>query len=157
MTYGKIKISREERLKSFIKEELQRYYMYIARRDELETELDNFDIKYREIVNDPPIGGSIIKMPDGSPNNDNIVMRLLRKRVDIESNLLYYKNRVDTIEKWLDILTYKQKKFALVYICEYQCKNIKEAALEIKYAEDTVKHGTDPIINKIYKSFTKFM
>lgn len=154
---SKIRMSKEEYEKQFIQDELMRYYFYIDKRDEYKKEVDEFKSIYREAINDPSFGGSVAKMPDGSPDNSHIVIKLGGKLFDLESNFKYYENRVNTLVMWLGMLTEKQKRMALVYFCEYQCNNIHEAALELDYAEDTVKHCVKPIVNRIYKKFKKII
>ena len=107
------------------------------------------------MINDPPIGGSIIKMPDGTPNDRNLVMRLECKLNDMETNLKYYVNRIDLLNNWLGILTEKQYRVAKVYICQYQCQNVHEAALELNYAESTLKEYPDQIYERIRKKVSK--
>lgn len=152
---NKIKTSREEREKQYIKEELMRYYMYEDRIKKLEDEIAEFKLEYQDILNDPPIGGSIIKMPDGTSINQNIVMRLEYKLSDLESNLKYYRSRIEVLDSWLGILTEKQNKVAKVYICQYQCKDIHGAALELGYAESTLKEYPDKICERIRKKVMK--
>lgn len=148
---GKIRTSKEERERQYIKEELMRYYMYKDKIKELEDDIYRFKIKYRDMINDPPVGGSIIKMPDGTPNNQNLVMRLECKLNDLETNLKYYKDRINILNNWLGILTEKQCRVAKVYICQYQCKNVHEAALDLGYAESTLKEYPDKIYERIRK------
>lgn len=155
MVKEKIRTTKKQRDRQYIKEELMRYYMYKDKITELKVEIEQFKKEYREILNDPPIGGSIIKMPDGTPNNQNIVMRLESKLNDMESNLLYYKERINTLNKWLGILTEMQYKIAKVYICQYQCQNVHSASLELQYAEDTIKQYTDRITKRIQEKFNK--
>ena len=152
---NKIKTSKEEREKRYIKEELMRYHMYEDRIKKLEDEIAEFKQVYQDILNDPPIGGSIIKMPDGTPNNQNIVMRLEFKLNDLESNLQYYKSRIDILNNWLGVLTEKQNRVAKVYICQYQCQDIHRAALELGYAESTLKEYPDKIYERIRKKVLK--
>lgn len=152
---NKIKTSRDEREKQYIKEELMRYYMYKDKVMKLEDEIHRFKIKYRDLINDPPIGGSIIKMPDGSPNNRNLVMRLESKLNDLETELKYYRDRIGILDNWLGVLTEKQYKVAKLYICQYQCKNVADAAAELDYSIDTVKGYPDQIYNRIRKKVTK--
>ena len=140
---SKIKTSIEAREKQYIKEELMRYHMYEDRIKKLEDEIAEFKQVYQDILNDPPIGGSIIKMPDGTPNNQNIVMRLEFKLNDLESN------------HWLGVLTEKQNRVAKVYICQYQCQDIHGAALELGYAESTLKEYPDKIYERIRKKVLK--
>lgn len=152
---NKIKTSRDEREKQYIKEELMRYYMYKDKITKLETEIHRFKIQYRDLINDPPIGGSIIKMPDGSPNNRNLVMRLESKLNDLETDLKYYRDRIGILDNWLGVLTEKQYKVAKLYICQYQCRNVHKAALELDYAESTLKEYPDQICERIRKKVTK--
>lgn len=152
---SKIKTSIEAREKQYIKEELMRYHMYEDRIKKLEDEIAEFKQVYQDILNDPPIGGSIIKMPDGTPNNQNIVMRLEFKLNDLESNLQYYKSRIDILNNWLGVLTEKQNRVAKVYICQYQCQDIHGAALELGYAESTLKEYPDKIYERIRKKVLK--
>ena len=105
---NKIKTSRDEREKQYIKEELMRYHLYEERIRKLEDEIYRFKIKYRDLINDPPIGGSIIKMPDGSPNNRNLVMRLESKLNDLETDLKYYRDRISILDNWLGVLIFKR-------------------------------------------------
>lgn len=152
---GKIRTNKEERERQYIKEELMRYYMYEDKIKELEEDIRRFKIKYRDMINDPPIGGSIIKRPDGTPNNQNLVMRLECKLNDMETNLKYYKDRIAILDNWLGILTEKQNRVAKVYICQYQCQNVHEAALELDYAESTLKEYPDQIYERIRKKVSK--
>lgn len=152
---GKIRTSKEDREKQYIKEELMRYHMYEEKIASLKEEIRRFKIKYRDMINDPPIGGSIIKMPDGTPNDRNLVMRLECKLNDMESNLKYYEDRIDILNNWLGILTEKQYRVAKVYICQYQCQNVHEAALELNYAESTLKEYPDQIYERIRKKVSK--
>lgn len=155
MEKTKIRISREKRIKQYIKEELMRYYLYTDKIAELKIDIKAFKKKYQEILNDPPIGGSIIKIPDGSPNNQNLVMRLECKLNDMETNLKYYEDRIRILNNWLGVLTVKQSRVAKIYICQYQCQNVHEAALELGYAEDTVKGYPDEIYDRIMKKVSK--
>lgn len=155
MTASKIRISREEREKQFIKEELMRYHMYSDKVKELKQEIEDFKIEYQYIMNNPPVGGSVIKMPDGTVVDKNLVLRLEGKLGVMVNNLKYYKDRVDTLNKWMGMLTEKQKDVALVYFCEYQCKNVHEVALELGYAEDTIKEYQSTITGRIHKKFKK--
>lgn len=152
---GTVRIGTKERDKRYIKEELMRYYMYKDKIKELEDDIKQFKIKYRDIISDPPIGGSIIKMPEGTPNNQNIVMRLECKLNDLETNLKYYKDRIDILNNWLGILTEKQNRVAKVYICQYQCQNVHGAALELGYAESTLKEYPDQICERIRNKISK--
>ena len=142
-------------VKQYIKEELTRYHFYEKRIRELQKDIQNFKVKYRDIINDPPIGGSIIKMPDGTPNNQNIVMRLESRLNDMESDLKHYRDRIAIMDNWLGALTEKQYRVAQVYIMRYQCRNVHEAALELNYAEDTVKEYPNRIYERILKKVTK--
>ncbi len=151
---GKIRTSKEERERLYIKEELMRYHMYEDKIKELEDDIYRFKIKYRDMINDPPIGGSIIKMPDGMPNNRNLVMRLECKLNDLETNLKYYKDRIDILNNWLGVLTEKQNRVAKIYICQYQCQNVHDAALELNYAESTLKEYPDQIYERIRKKIS---
>lgn len=152
---NKIKTSKDEREKQYIKEELMRYHLYEERIRKLEDEIYSFKIKYRDMLNDPPIGGSIIKMPDGSPNNRNLVMRLESKLNDLETELKYYRDRIGILDNWLGVLTEKQYRVAKLYICQYQCKDIHGAALELGYAESTLKEYPEQIYERIRKNVTK--
>ena len=152
---NKIKTSKDEREKQYIKEELMRYHLYEERIRKLEDEIYSFKIKYRDMLNDPPIGGSIIKMPDGSPNNRNLVMRLESKLNDLETELKYYRDRIGILDNWLGVLTEKQYRVAKLYICQYQCKDIHGAALELGSAESTLKEYPEQIYERIRKNVTK--
>lgn len=143
-------------MKQYIKEELMRYHLYEEKIEELKDEIRQFKIEYQEILNDPPIGGSIIKLPDGTPGDENIVMRLERRLNDMESNLRYYESRIDVLDNWLGMLTYKQNHVARIYICQYQCQNIHDAALELGYAESTLKEYPDKICERILRKVNKF-
>lgn len=154
---GKIKTSKEDREKQYIKEELMRYHMYEEKIASLKEEICRFKIKYRDMINDPPIGGSIIKMPDGTPNDRNLVMRLECKLNDMETNLLYYENQLHMLDQWLYVLTPEQRDVIKVYVCEYQCQNRRHAALDLKCGEDNVKKRMDDGVRRIRKKFNEFM
>lgn len=157
MTASKIRISREEREKQFIKEELMRYHMYSDKVKELEQEIEDFKIEYQYIMNNPPVGGSVIKMPDGTVVDKNLVLRLEGKLGVMVNNLKYYKDRVDTLNKWMGMLTLSQLMIVKVYVCEYQCQDRWHAATDLKIDSETVKTQTNRAIKRIHKKFTKFM
>lgn len=142
-------------VKQYIKEELTRYHFYEKRIRELQKDIQNFKVKYRDIINDPPIGGSIIKMPDGTPNNQNIVMRLESRLNDMESDLKHYRDRIAIMDNWLGVLTEDQNRVARVYIMRYKCKDVDHAALELEYSRDTVKKYPSKICDRILKKVTK--
>ncbi len=153
---GKIKTSKEDREKQYIKEELMRYHMYEEKIASLKEEICRFKIKYRDMINDPPIGGSIIKMPDGTPNDRNLVMRLECKLNDMETNLLYYENQLHMLDQWLYVLTPEQRDVIKVYVCEYQCQNRRYAANDLGCDENNVKNATERGIKRIRKKIKEF-
>lgn len=150
-------LGKEERTKQYIKDELKRYYMYYDRVMELRKEIASFKDEYQEILNDPPIGGSIIKMPDGTPSGKNIVMRMRCKLNGLEANLEYYEDRLDTLDKWMDMLTPPLLEVVKIYVLEYQCENMHEAAIANGLSEDVVHKYTNRAIKSIYSNFKKFM
>lgn len=152
---SKIKTSIEEREKQYIKEELMRYHMYEDRIEELSTKIADFNREYQDILNNPPIGGSIVKMADGTVINQNIVMRLEYRLADLESNLKYYQERIKILDNWLGVLTEKQSKVAKIYICQYQCQDIHGAAIDLGYAESTLKEYPDKIYERIRRKVLK--
>lgn len=154
---GTVRIGTKERDKRYIKEELMRYHLYERKIEALKEEIHLFKIEYSEILNDPPIGGSIIKMPDGTKINRNIVMRLEYRLNDLESNLQYYKNQVHRLNNWLHVLTPEQRKIIMKYVCEYQCQDRGHAAVELKCDENNVKNGTERGIERIRKKFNEFL
>ena len=89
-----------------------RYHMYEDRIEELSTKIADFNREYQDILNNPPIGGSVVKMADGTVINQNIVMRLEYRLADLESNLKYYQERIKILDNWLGVLTEKQSKVA---------------------------------------------
>ncbi len=154
---GKIRTSKEKQDKRYIKEELMRYHMYESKIASLKNDIANFKKKYKDILNDPPIGGSIIKMPDGTPNEKNIVMRLEYKLNDLENNLQYYESQIHRLNNWLYVLTPEQRKIIKLYVCEYQCQERGHAAAELKCDENNVKNGTERGIERIRKRFKEFL
>lgn len=153
---NKIRTSKEDREKQYIKEELMRYHMYEEKIESLKEEIRRFKIKYRDIINDPPIGGSIIKMPDGTPNDRNIVMRLECKLNDMETNLQYYENQLHVLNQWLYVLTPEQRKIIKLYVCEYQCQSRRHAANDLGCDENNVKNATERGIKRIRKKIKEF-
>lgn len=154
---GKIRTSKEDREKQYIKEELMRYHLYEEKIEELKDEIRQFKIEYQEILNDPPIGGSIIKLPDGTSGDENIVMRLERRLNDMETNLQYYTNRLHILNQWLRVLTQEQRNVIKVYVCLYQCQDRSHAAIELKCSEDNVKKRTNDGVRRIMKIFKEFL
>lgn len=154
---GTVRIGTKERDKRCIKEELMRYHLYERKIEALKEEIRLFKIEYSEILNDPPIGGSVIKMPDGAKENQNLVMRLEGRLNDLESNLQYYINQVHRLNNWLTVLTADQYRVIMKYVCEYQCQERSHAALELKCSEDNVKDRMNDGIERIRKKFNEFL
>lgn len=150
-----MKIGKEERERMYIKEELMRYYMYKDKVYELENEIQQFKQHYQEVISNPHVGGSVITLQSGNHQKQNIVMRLEYQLADLEGNLRYYRSRVAELERWLAVLSANQYAVAKVYICQYQCKNVYQASLELNYAPDTIKAYTNHILKRIQKAFTK--
>ncbi len=151
----KLRISKEERERMYIKEELMRYYMYKDKIQEIQNDIIQFKQHYQEVLNNPHIGGSIINVQKNNSEKQNIVMRLEYQLADLESNLKYYESRIAELDRWLSSLTDIQYQIAVVYICQYQCKDAYGASLELNYAQDTIKAYTDRILKRIQKKFNK--
>jgi len=151
----KLRISKEERERMYIKEELMRYYMYKDKIQEIQNDIIQFKQHYQEVLNNPHIGGSIINVQKNNSEKQNIVMRLEYQLADLESTLKYYESRIAELDRWLSSLTDIQYQIAVVYICQYQCKDAYGASLELNYAQDTIKAYTDRILKRIQKKFNK--
>ncbi|NBJ65258.1 hypothetical protein D5266_08720 [bacterium c-19] len=152
---SKLRISKEERERMYIKEELMRYYMYKEKIQEIENDIIQFKQHYQEVLNHPHFGGSIIHVQGNSGEKQNIVMRLEYQLADLQSNLTYYQSRIAELDRWLSVLTDIQYQIAMIYICQYQCKDVYGASLELNYAQDTIKAYTDRILKRIQKKFNK--
>lgn len=150
-------ISKEDLDKRFIKEELMRYDMYVGRVVDIKRDIMNFEKKYEEQINSPRCGGSIVKIPDASATYSNKVMKLICQLNDMEENLKYYENKLDTLDKWLDYITPSQQNIVKTYVLEYQCQDVHGVALLLRYEEDTIKKQAARAINRIYNNFNKFM
>lgn len=148
-----IRVSKETRTTRFIKEELMRYYWYIEKYIDIEAHLNEFKKQYEELLNDPPVGGSIITRASGSPDYTNIVIKMEGKLFDLKSNLKYYEKRLDMLDTWLDSLTMTQRNVVLVYVCEYQCRDIEEVSFQLNYATSNVNNVSKRSIQKIYQKF----
>lgn len=150
-------ISKEELDKRYIKEELMRYDMYVGRVIDIKCDISAFEKKYEEEVNFPCCGGSVVKIPDASATYSNKVMQLICQLNDMEENLKYYENKLDTLDKWLDYITPSQQNIVKTYVLEYQCQSRHVVAAILKYSDETIKKQTERAINRIYSNFNKFM
>lgn len=155
MTEGKVRISQEKRDKRYIKEELMRYHLYHDQLQKAENDIAEFKYKYHNLINDPPIGGSIIKLPDGTPNNSNMVIRLEGELADMRENKRAIEKQIAHLDSWLSALTQAQYRAVLIYVCEYQCQERAHAALDIPCTEEALKDIVERAINRIYTKFYK--
>lgn len=155
LTEGKVRISQEKRDKRYIKEELMRYYIYQEQLRKAESDIQRFLVKYRDMINDPPIGGSIIKMPDGTPDGRNMVMRLECHLADLKRNKRFIERQIALLDSWLAVLTHAQYEAVLLYVCEYQCQDRRHAALELQSEDSGLKKRVKRAINRIYTKFYK--
>lgn len=151
------KMDKEKNLKKYIKRELMNYYIYLEKVIELEAQKR----KFKDMSNNPPVGGSIIKMPDGSTGKDGQQHRIAINKCDVESNLKYYQNKLDTLDSWLNILTKPLHDVVKVYVLEYQCENLHEASIVLsfygKYEEDTINKYTRRAVDRIYTKIKKII
>lgn len=152
---AKIKIPKEQRDRQYIKEELMRYYMYQDKCEELKQALLQYQQYYKDTLENPHIGGSIIKVSSNHPEYTNVVMRLESKKADLENNLIYYKAKIYELETWMHVLTFSQREVIMKYVCEYQCQKREKAANDLHCDSETVKKQTERGIERIRKHFPK--
>lgn len=143
-------IEKSRRLKKYIKGELMNYYLYLSKYYEL------MDEKY--ILRNKSVGGSFAPMPDG-PNSsgDGLPHRIVMHESSVEILQQPFVDKLEIIDSWLSILTESQYNVIKTYVMKYQCENAHEAALELKYEEDTLNKYTRRAINRIYSRITKIL
>ena len=132
---------KEEQLKIHIKKELMNYYLYLGKWQELENE--------KTRISNRSIGGSIAKMPEGSQANDGIQHRIAVDKTTIEQEQQLFNDKMNTIKKWLDVLTLPQYKIVKMYVMKYQCRNAKKVSEKTGYAKDTIYQYADEAIERI--------
>lgn len=137
-----------KQLKDHVKGELTSYYLYLGKWKELEN-------KKKQIRNRSVGCGSVIKMPDGSASNDSIQHRMAVEISALEQEQKPFVEKIETIWRWLNILTLSQYKVVRTYVMKYQCENAKAVSDQIGYEKDTIYQYTseavDRIVNKISK------
>lgn len=151
------KLNKEKQVKKYIKGELMNYYLYLEKVKDLKIQKRLND----EISDNPPIGGSFAKMPDGSTSRDGQPHRIAINKCKIESELNFYQNKLDTLDNWMNILTKPLYDVVKVYVMMYQCENMHEASIELsftaKYEEDTINKYTKRAVDRIYSKVNKII
>lgn len=143
------KIDREKSIKKYIKGELTNYYLYLDKLNEIRS-------KTRPLYGQNP-GGSVIKMPNGSQACDGIQHRTIIHNEGVYMDCEPFIEKLERIDNWMNILTESQHNVVKVYVMKYQCEDTHRAALELQFAEDTVKKYTNRAINRIYSRINKIL
>lgn len=146
-------MNKETQTENFVKNELMNYYFYLEKKNEYEEIVRN----YEDLQNDPPIGGSLVKMPESLQNGLSLQERLVLSKVDAESNLRYYRHKLDILDSWMNILTESQHDIVKQYVMINQCRNAGAAGCKIGYREITVKMQTKRAINRIISKMNEFL
>ena len=146
------KMNKETQIKNFIKSELMNYYFYLEKISEYQDIVEH----YEDLQDDPSIGGSLIKLSKSSHSNLSPQKRLTYDKMVAESNLRYYKNKLDTLDSWMNVLTESLHNVVKVYVMKYQCEKLHEASFQLGYEEDTVNKYTKRAIDRIYGKIRKF-
>lgn len=152
---SKIRITREDRDKKYIKEELMRYHYYQEQLQKINDDIRRFKVRYNDLINDPPIGGSIIKLPDGTPDSSNLVIRLQGRLNSMQEDKHTIEKQIARVDSWLAALTHAQYEAVLLYVCEYQCQDRRHAALELQSEDSGLKKRVKRAIDRIYTKFYK--
>ena len=140
---------KDEQLRDHIKKELKNYYMYLARWQELEGE--------KKRICNRKIGGSVVKMPEGNQASDGIQHRIAVDKTTLEQEQKDLGGKMNTINKWLSILTFPQYKVVKMYIMENQCKKAKQVAEKTGYEKDTIYQYAGEAVERIANKIKKIL
>jgi len=138
---------------NYIESELMNYYWHLAEWKRYDDEINRLKEEYNEKLNDPSVGGSIVKMPDGNQENSpwQIEMSgkiyLLEEKKSIEE---MYLNRCD---EWLSVCTPAQEKMFHQYVMIQQCTDAFKAGQLTGFSENNVKKSRERVLNKIYLNY----
>ncbi|MCI9312693.1 MAG: hypothetical protein HFE68_04935 [Erysipelotrichaceae bacterium] len=150
---GRKRTKQEKHIDKRIKEELTRYYEYKEKIPKLKARKKQCELDYKYELNNPPYGGSVVKMPQGNNEKDPVAMKWEKILAGIDSELEHCERQVHKINNWLSVLTQEQYNVITVYVCKYQCHNRSHAALDLKCGEDNVKDRMNDGIERIRKNF----
>lgn len=145
----RIKLTKQMHL-NFIESEIMNYNYHKVMRMKYQETIDCLNQEYNYLLHNPPIGGSIIKMPSGSYNNSNWQLEFKGKigRFEEKRNLedLYIKR----VDKWLSEISFDSKHLEVVELFMKQGFDAVVVADEVGYAEKNIYRIKDSVLNKIY-------
>lgn len=154
---AKARTKQEKHIDRRIKEELTRYYEYSDDICRLEVRKKRCLSAYEYEMDNPPFGGSIVKMPEGSNEKDPIVMKWEKILADIDRDIKRIEAQVHKINNWLSVLTPDQYRVIIKYVCEYQCRNRSHAAAILQCSEGNVKDRMNDGIKRIRQNFDNIL
>ena len=98
-----------------------------------------------------------MKMPEGNQASDGIQHRIAVDKTTLEQEQKDLGDKMNTINKWLSILTFPQYKVVKMYIMENQCKKAKQVAEKTGYEKDTIYQYAGEAVERIANKIKKIL
>lgn len=139
-----------EQLKTYVKNELTNFYLYLGKWQELEE-------KKKRIRNRSIGCGSVIQIPEGSKATDSVQHRTALEISALEHQQKPYIEKMEKICRWMDVLTLSQYKIVRVYMMRFQCKKARNVSEETSFAKDTIYQYADEAVDRIINKINKIL
>ena len=135
---------------NFIESEIMNYNYHKVMRRKYQEMIDLLNQEYNYLLHNPPIGGSIIKMPSGSYNNSNWQLEFKGKIGKFEEKRNLEDLYIKRVDKWLSEISFDSKHLEVVELFMKQGFDAVVVADEVGYAEKNIYRIKDSVLNKIY-------
>lgn len=140
---------------NFIESEIMNYNYHKVMRRKYQDKIDELNQEYNYLLHNPPIGGSIIKMPSRSYNNSNWQLEFKGKIGRFEEKRNLEDSYIKRVDKWLSEISFDSKHLEVVELFMKQGNDAVVVADEVGYAEKNIYRIKDSVLNKIYLRFFK--
>lgn len=144
---------RDNVTKSYIKDELKKYYLYIEGYMSAKNDLYLLGIKYGDYLENPVNTTSFIKVGDKPTESKNRVVEWEGEIQETKDRIQELEKKLDELDSWLDSLSETQRAVVKNYVCMRGCTNSNEVATELVFTQQYVYRVTKMAIEHIYTTF----
>lgn len=144
---------RENVTKSYIRDELKKYYLYMSDYLDVKNKLHLLDIKYAGYLDDPVNTTSFIKVGDKATESKNRVVEWEGEIYETKATIKALENKMDELDSWLNCLNDSYREIVKNYVCKRGCTGSLEVAEEMTYSQSHVLQATKTAIDRIYLNF----
>lgn len=150
---NKLTFDKDNVTKTYIKDELKKYYLYISDYMNVKNDLHLLGIKYADYLDDPVNTTSFIKVGDKATESKNRVVEWEGEIHETKAKIKTLETKLDELDSWLNSLSDSQKEIVKNYVCLRGCTNGNEVAENMLLSPQYIYRVTKMAIEHIYTKF----